>query len=174
MTKARDNATQGGLVLLSRQSFTEAYSVSFNNVFSSSYKGYRVNFEKIYGDFSDNVYFNFRVGSQDTFNGYDSSILTSNASNTTIESTRVSNGYQAQIIQYVSSSDYPSAGFMDIYGVGSTSQKPNLVGQIWSQDNNYILNNFGASIRNSNIYTGFSISGMQSSLYGTISVYGMK
>lgn len=42
MTKARDNATQGGLVLINKSDFTAASSVSFNNLFTSTYTSYRV------------------------------------------------------------------------------------------------------------------------------------
>ncbi len=42
MTKARDNATQGGLVLLNNTSFTTASTITLNNVFTSAYDSYKL------------------------------------------------------------------------------------------------------------------------------------
>jgi hypothetical protein len=44
MTRAREIATQGGLVLLNTTSFTAQASVSFNNVFTSTYDNYKIIF----------------------------------------------------------------------------------------------------------------------------------
>lgn len=42
MTKARDNATQGGLVLLNSTDFSAASTVSLNNIFSDNYISYKI------------------------------------------------------------------------------------------------------------------------------------
>ena len=42
MTRTRDVATQGGLVLLNTTTFSAQSTVSFNNVFSSTYDNYKV------------------------------------------------------------------------------------------------------------------------------------
>ena len=42
MTRTRDVATQGGLVLLNTTTFTSQSSVSINNVFSAAYDNYKI------------------------------------------------------------------------------------------------------------------------------------
>lgn len=44
MTKARDNATQNAMVLINKTDYTGISSLSFNNVFSSTYENYIINF----------------------------------------------------------------------------------------------------------------------------------
>jgi hypothetical protein len=44
MTKARDVATQGGLVLLNTTTFTAQTTIQFNNIFSSAYDNYLIDY----------------------------------------------------------------------------------------------------------------------------------
>ena len=65
MTRARDVATQGGLVLISSTDFSAVASMSINNAFSSTYQNYKV---LIYADPSADVNIDFRFRASGTDN----------------------------------------------------------------------------------------------------------
>lgn len=73
MTRARDVATQGGLVLTNRTTFTTASSVSLNNCFTSAYQNYRVVLNVSVGSVTNaDIYLRMRAnGTDDTSSNYE-------------------------------------------------------------------------------------------------------
>jgi hypothetical protein len=70
MTKARDVATQGGLVLLNTTSFSAAASVSVSNIFTSDYQNYKVVVNSIVAAGNPFLYGRFRENTTDKATGY--------------------------------------------------------------------------------------------------------
>jgi hypothetical protein len=87
MTKARDVATQGGLVLLSTTTITNAANTSFNNVFTSAYRNYKVSLDVTTNSTSTNrsIQLRYRAnGTDDTSSLYDYGIIARDAGNETV------------------------------------------------------------------------------------------
>ena len=64
MTRARDVASQGGLVLVNSTTFTAQSSISLNNVFSATYNNYSIDLNVT--SVSSNGSLGFRIGSSGT------------------------------------------------------------------------------------------------------------
>ena len=71
MTRARDVATQGGLVLLNTTNFTTASSISVNNCFSAAYPNYLVMLSISSASAYSDVFMRMRVnGTDNSSNNY--------------------------------------------------------------------------------------------------------
>lgn len=182
MTKARDNATQGGLVLLTPGStssgtvggsggitFTNASSISINNVFSSIYDDYLIKLEISNGTGSDTL---ARLRSNGTdasgANTYRFGHIYLNTNSTVGNSNR---------------SDYNTFNMVDFTTTSSSIdlqisapflQKPTYFrNDVWRTGDGLVIWNIGQhSLTNS--YDGITIYPNSGSITGTIRIYGYK
>jgi hypothetical protein len=65
MTRARDIATQGGLVLLNSTTFTAQTTIQFNNLFSSTYDNYLIDY-RVDTLVADTLYLKMSIGGTPT------------------------------------------------------------------------------------------------------------
>jgi hypothetical protein len=70
MTRARDVATQGGLVKIASTNFTSATTVNVNNVFNSTFDNYRILIESDYGSDGQDLRMKLRVAGADDSSNY--------------------------------------------------------------------------------------------------------
>ena len=71
MTRTRDVATQGGLVLLNTTTFSAVASASIDNCFTSTYANYFVTFQATQNTTTANIGFRYRVnGADNTTSSY--------------------------------------------------------------------------------------------------------
>jgi hypothetical protein len=70
MTRARDVSTPTALVLLNTTSFTAQSSVSFNNVFTSTYDNYRILFHAFAASANSVITLRLRLSGTDTTTNY--------------------------------------------------------------------------------------------------------
>lgn len=174
MTRAREVATDGGLVLLNTTTFTSQSSVSINNVFTSIYDNYKITFvtNSSYG--SGQVQTNMRLrsnGSDDSSGVYFWSRLYSGASVTGGSSANSATVWQ------IGDSSIPITRFsMDIH-LPAVSSVTSHVTQVSSYQvtgpNFYYIANAGITTSTTS-YDGFSIIPTSGTMTGTIKVYGYK
>lgn len=68
MTKARDNATQGGLVLINTTSFTTASTITVDNIFNSTYDSYKLILQGVQTSNGSETRIRLRTGGVDNSN----------------------------------------------------------------------------------------------------------
>lgn len=178
MTKARDNATQGGLVLLSETTFSAASTITIDNCFTSTYKSYYIALEPFgCSSYSASLYFRFRIGSGSPSNytsGYDGSCVYGNYNSTTVGNFGAGNTDKF-LFAYDAGGNGTSAnssgGHMFIRNVGLSSSYPVVNGQYFG---NSWGSNFNMENRNLQNYTGFSIYASTGNVNGTIKIYAYK
>lgn len=171
MTRARDIASNGGLVLLNSTTFTGQSSVSINNVFSATYDNYSIDLNVT--SVSTNGQIGFRIGSSGT---------------PVTTSTYYCGGYYS----YTASSSGVFASAAGTYGylggidAGAQScttfriMNPYLAQRTGYLSHHSILSstgyayNYGGSNTNSISYTDCFIVPTTGTITGTIRIYGIK
>jgi hypothetical protein len=174
MTKARDVATQGGLVLLNTTAFTAQSSVSINNVFNSTYDNYKITFvtNSSYG--SSQVQTNMRLrsnGTNDSSGVYFWSRLYSGASLTGGSSANSATVWE------IGDSNIPITRFsMDIHLPAASSVTSHVTQAASYQITgpNFFLITSSGMTTSTTSYDGFSIIPTSGTMTGTIKVYGYK
>jgi hypothetical protein len=164
MTRARDVATQGGLVLLNTTDFTTSSNVSFNNVFTSTYRDYLITISGV-GSTDNWLSLRLRAGGVDTATNYSfqrdssfgtSSSLTSFVSTTVFDASRIStNGFSSQMNIY-------TPQLAQITNVNTLGGQPAQFTRIVGS--NSLTTQFD----------GFSIYPASGTMTGTIKIYGYK
>jgi hypothetical protein len=171
VTKARDVATQGGLVLISSTTFSAQSSVSFDNVFSSAYDNYKIliNWEN-----SGNSYgrLRFRVdGADNTTANYHWFAMATGSGSTAYDAERATAATSILCgYSYTSTSSTEFTVFSPFL-----SKVTQLVGQ----NTNKQAANAGtySPIGHLNVttsYTGFTFLPDAGTVTGTIKVYGIR
>jgi hypothetical protein len=168
MTKARQNA-DSGLVLLTSASPSAASSVSFTDIFNSTYKQYRVVGNLSVASSSYGLLIRARVGSTDTTSGYYGSNFVTKYNGTTT------------IVQASNNASYLYAIVLQ----GTTAQTsfsfdvvPNGASVVFSgtgydpYESGPCL--FGGQVNTSGTVTGLTLFPGNSTITGTIKIYGYK
>jgi hypothetical protein len=170
MTRARDVATQGGLVLLNTTTFSAQSTVSINNVFSSTYDNYKVLVNLNSVSTTLNGQLRLRVsGTDDTSGFHYSSGISTIPTTTTISNWN----YQG------------TTSFIPFRAVGLGVSEINLFNPakpITTIVTYNSLTNFGDTQFNTGggqhlvntAYDGFSLIASTGNMTGTIEVYGYK
>jgi hypothetical protein len=173
MTRAREIATQGGLVLVSTSTFSAVSSVTLNNCFSSSYANYTI--ECNYTVSSPGGYLNLRLavgGTPLVTNGYTSIsqrlrsdastiIYTTDTSSVVIgagSNTNTAGGFNANIFNPFATEVTFANGFHSF----RETQTLNYTGI------------FSGQTQNSTSYDGLVFLTSVGNVTGTIKVYGYK
>jgi hypothetical protein len=178
MTRARDVATQGGLVLLNTTTFSAQSTVSIDNVFSATYDKYIITF--LAGVSSGGVVSNFRLrtsGTDNTASSYNTTFGRSTSLGTFAQVTSSESGNTVSTIAEYNNSISTYQGFTKFEIVNPfqsfiTNGMMDIV--VPHNVTTFIQRRFGAfSFNATTSFDGFSII-CASAQTGTIQVYGYK
>ena len=168
MTRARDVATQGGLVLLNTTTLSSSSSVTISNVFTSTYDNYLIQVSNFTGTIGQ---VNLRLTSSGTpaiTNDYrysgNYSLFTSGS-----YSGQASNGTSGFPVVYINSSP-PSAANITITNPAKTNNTCFLK---YGTNFDALTEHNGVHIL-STAYDGFTLFPESGTMTGTIKVYGYK
>lgn len=165
--------SSGAMSLITRSSFSNVASVTYDSVFSSTYGSYLVVIENIYcATTTDDLCIQMRYsGTTDTGNTYTNATIVSVNSGSTLT---VQNTGTTQWIATTSlgQSNESTRGHLFFYGVGTTSEPCGVNGQL-SNSNSSSYFTFGAANYTSRTYQGFLLKSSGANITGTVAVYGM-
>jgi hypothetical protein len=156
-------------VLITSTSFTNATTVTVDNVFSSTYKRYLVS-SQIAGGTTDQIYWQFRYGSTTQAASYYSA---ANIASYTGSSgiLGISNGSQMRL-QGNRGTSCAQNVWVDL--VGNTSEKGTILFQCWGSDQGEAFSGAGY-VNSAQTYTGFVLSNSAgaANMTGSLRVYGV-
>jgi len=164
-----------GLTLISTQTAADVASITFDNVFTSTYLSYLFVFNGVRSTssaFTGDLYFQFRYAGPTTqTTGYRYGITGVNYANAVITASSGS-ASQAIISRDLGDSSYKQSGHLFIDQVGQTSELPVASGQMVDTYAEEMVNiwTFNGTARN---YTGFIISTSSGNINGTFTLYGL-
>jgi len=174
VTRAREIATQGGLVLLNTTTFSAQASVSINNVFSATYTNYKVFIYVSSGSATGYVNMRLRAsGSDNSASTYNSSspYTFSNASTFNVENFASQSKFS---VNYCESNARNVFTTMEIINpqaseyTGYTMQATRFVPSV-------VVNYSGSGqFVNTNSFDGFTVYPDSGTLTGTIRIYGIR
>ena len=170
MTRTRDVATQGGLVLLNTTTFSAQSTVSINNVFSSTYDNYRMILNITSKGTTAHTNFRFRAsGSDNTASSYNWTASYYLASNN-FQSYRTTNASLAQVWNSIGQ-DREQAS-MEIYGPNlAATTAASISGSHGAGDINW---NGSLGHGSNTQFDGFTIYPSTGTLTGTFRIYGYR
>jgi hypothetical protein len=166
-------ASGGSLKLIQRTSFSNVASQAFDDVFTSTYKAYRVVIENINGATgTDDLQMQYRYAGPTTqttnyfgprfYLIYTGSVTASNMNGAT----------EQTMMNQIGSGAEPTSGTIDFYQVGNASARPYAYAQMQCAfegtfDFSYAWNS------TARVYTGFLLKSSSSNVTGTVSIYGL-
>lgn len=169
------SASASGLTLIRRSTFSNVAGTgtTFDDVFTSTYKTYFVDIEKIYGTYADDLQLQFRYAGPTTqAANYNTSAITATAGSATVTNNTAANATEAMLSIYSGLSASPQAAALYFNGVGNASETPSYQGTNFNQESDSITIN-GGRCYTARTYTGFLLKGAASNIYGTVAVYGL-
>ena len=167
MTRARDVASNGGMVLINSTTFTAQSTISFNNVFSSTYDNYKLVISAT-GTTSANVNMRLRVGGVDNASAiYKRQFLRA-------IDTSVSGDYSFLTETNIVDIDTTTTGvcFTEIFSP-ALAAKTRILSNFNAGRNDYV-GLFYTNHDTATAYDGFSLLPSAGTATGTISIYGYK
>jgi hypothetical protein len=163
----------GALNFISRTTFSNVASQAFDDVFTSTYKAYRVVIENINGATgTDDLQMQFRYAgpTTQTTNYYGPRYYLIYVGSITADS--MNNTSEMKIIDQIGSGAEPTVGTIDFYQVGQSSQRPNAYAQVnCAYAGVFEFSYAWCSVART--YTGFLLKSSSSNITGTVSVYGL-
>jgi len=161
----------GGLTLITRTSYSNVASQTFDSVFTTTYKTYLIIVEKHEAvTVNDSFEFIFRYGSTDATGHNGNCIYATTGGIGTAAGT--TNAASLKVNIGSGSSVYPLNIVMFVHNVGTGSNiRPGIYGMGWEQFNTRMFDFAGSSDNNQN-HTGFKVKSSSSNITGTIAVYG--
>ena len=166
-------AAASGLTLISTQTVSNVASITFDNVFTSTYTNYLVVFDDIFNETtsSADLYFQYRYAGPTTQTSHTYAMNGANSASSviTVGATAQSS---ALLSRNMGQSTYRLSGQIFVSGVGNASRLAMGRGQTADTWGEEILNYFFyATVART--YTGFIISTSTGNLNGTFTVYGL-
>ena len=166
----------GSLRLITRTTFSNVASQTFDSVFSSTYKVFQIVFEKVTAvTGTDDFHLQLRYGSTTNTDGYASSAVRLPANSATW--TNVSPGTDGAFVllsQNIGETGYNgTSGIMYAFNIGNGSSQPSLIADTAD------VYNFGGQYRiatsatTERSYTGFILKSSSTNISGTVAVYGL-
>jgi hypothetical protein len=161
-----------GLTFISRTTFSNVASQTFDGVFDSTYYSYIAKIEYIYAvTNTDDLQLQFRYAGPTTQTAgyYGSSLLTYYSGTSQINTNNAAAG---TISDEIGASPQGIAAFINFNGVGNASEVPSYYGHATSfpGSGQYIFNAVQPTART---YTGFLLKSSSSNITGAVSIYGM-
>jgi hypothetical protein len=174
-TWATPSAATGAMTLITRSSFSNVASVTYDSVFSSTYGSYLVVFETFYAATeADDILMQFRYGSTTETSGTYRYVSIQTASNTsTVTGSNSGAGATSFMLADQSgNSAEPTRGNFIIpnAGVAGTAAMNGQLSNISASR----YSNFNGSLYTNQTYTGFLLKSSASNVSGTVAIYGMK
>jgi hypothetical protein len=172
MTRARDVATQGGLVLLNTTAFNAQSAISIDNVYTSSYANYFTTISYITAGTGD-IAFKLRASGTTTSANYNFQALEVN--NTSVSSSR-SNSQSSAAIGNWSNGDFRCSISFNVFNpqiATSTTYQTNSYASLGGF-NSAFLKLFAGNQSSTTQFDGFEVSTLSGTMTGTIKVYGYK
>lgn len=168
-------AVSGAMTLITRSSFSNVASVTYDSVFSSTYGSYLIVFETFYAATeTDDILMQLRYGSTTETSTTYRYVSISTASNTsTVTGLNSGSGISSWMLADQSGNAteptrghfiIPNAGVAGVAAING--QLANISASRYS--------NFNGSLYTSRTYTGFIVASSASNITGTIAIYGMK
>ena len=175
MTRARDVASQGGLVLISSSAFTTQASISFNNAFNSTYDNYKIVFHATANSASGTLQMRLRLAGTDTSTNYRSERLI--GTDTTTQAYPNTSGTDDFCIGnvHVSGSGTTIAN-LDIYSpaIARTTLVEGSGGLTEGANPNQVQYNYYGLQTDATAFDGFTILPSAGTITGTIKIYGYR
>jgi hypothetical protein len=168
-------STNGGLVLISRTTPTAAATLTFDNVFSSTYKTYMISLEQVTTSSSGSfMSFNLRYGSTtNTAASWFGGIFGASFAGVTFAGNVTSSGTSFRINTALDPAGNGSTFNLIVSGVGSASLKPGVITQN-AEYNSGVVRNGSAILQNdTQTYTGFILTNSTGNLTATVAIYGL-
>jgi hypothetical protein len=160
----------GGMQLISRVSFSNVASQIFDNVFTSSFKGYYINFENFSAvTASDDIQMQLRVGSSTITSGAYYGASYGVAYNSATFLTSIYSG-ASQFTIWTDSGNAANPSQLSFTYTNTTAPGWSGTGQVSSTATTFTC---GGNISGSNSYTGFLVKSSSSNISGTIAIYGL-
>jgi len=162
---------KAGLVLLNTTSFSAVSSQSFNDVFSSSYRNYKILFSNLSSSTFNNIQIRLRVsGTDNSSTNYTRQYLSAN--NASIGGARATGQTSWAEVALINGANNENSAWLDIFDPFTSTYTTALNQSAFLATGNMImtLTAYGLTVNTS--YTGFTALASGGTMSGTISVYG--
>ena len=171
MTRAREIASQGGLVLISSTPFTTASTISLNNIFSSAYQNYKMHFTLTAA--SDTGFANFKFTSSGTVSSlsqYRQAMVGYGAGGST-SNYNANGAAQGYLLDWFSGYVNPSYSEVTVYNPNVSSSTSYSVHLGWSA---FTMRTGGGSYFDNQVFDGMQITTSTGTITGTVKIYGIR
>ena len=167
-------STNGGLVLISRTTPAAAATLTFDNVFSSTYKSYMISLEQVTTSSPSFMSFNLRYGSTtNTAASWYGGIFGASFAGATFAGNATSAGTSFRINTALDPAGNGSTFNLIVSGVGSASLKPAVITQNAEYTNGVVRNGSAILQNDTQTYTGFILTNSAGNLTATVAIYGL-
>jgi hypothetical protein len=175
MTRSRDVATQGGLVLVNQASINATTTLSINNCFTSAYKDYRILITGYGVSNSQTFDAKLRASGTDLSSDYDGGVTGTDVTNAGVTTLYKRASTTSLCLGYMVNSSSRLANFQfDLFGPQQNTYKSASGLFMTANGGLYNYGGFiGNWINNTNRYDGISFIS-SGNWTGTIKVYGYK
>ena len=169
--------TTPGMTLITRSSFSNVASATFDSVFSSTYKTYIVNIEQLYSPSgnNDSSQMQMRYGTTtETGASYAGMNINGNYSTSTITGSNMSAANQILLTTFMGGgTGEPTTASLVIQNVGTGSSVGASINGFAQSNRNYTANFIGVTTNTVRNYTGFLLKNSAgANIYGTVAIYG--
>ncbi len=168
-------ATSPGLVLISRTTPTAASTLTFDSVFSSTYKSYMIMLEQVTTSSAGSfMSFNLRYGSTtNTAASWYGGIFGASFAGATFAGTTTNAATSFRISTALDPAGNGSTFSLIVSGVGSASLKPAVITQNAEYANGVVRNGSAILQNDTQTYTGFILTNSAGNLTATVAIYGL-
>jgi hypothetical protein len=175
VTRARDVATQGGLVLLNTTTFSAQSAVSIDNVFSSTYQNYKIETKFTQNTANSAHYMKLRVGGVDAAGNWRGGGTYNYATSNTLDSYRMNGGAEFAMGGGLSGSSFPAASFtiFSPYVVAPTIALATGFANNPTASYSWNLNAYH-DISPDASYDGIKFLATSGTITGTVRIYGVR
>jgi len=164
-----------GLNLISRSTPTAASTLTFDNVFSSTYATYMISLEQVTTSSAGSyMSFNLRYGSTtNTAASWYGGIFGASYAGATFAGNATSGGTSFRINTALDPAGNGSTFNLIVSGVGSASLKPGVITQNAEYPNGVVRNGSAILQNDTQTYTGFILTNSAGNLTATVAIYGL-
>ena len=168
-------ATGGGMTLISRTTFSNVASQTFDDVFTTSYETYFINIEEIYSaSAGDDLQMQLRYAGPTTQTAaYYMANYSANYVATSMSFTHSNNASQWTLSDNSGDTNDRLAAQFYINQVGNTSERAIINGSMINS-NKITAETMAGNAYTARTYTGFLLKSSSSNISGTVTIFGVK
>jgi hypothetical protein len=172
MTRARDVATQGGLVLLNTTTFSAVTSVSIDNVFTSTYQNYEIRLNVTGKSATGAIFLRYRAsGTDNSASSYTYATIYIRPTGTSAADAALNT--TATVIG-TSFAAYNVSSIVQVFNP-QLAANTDETHQSWSGDaSSFFSYQGGGTFSNTNVFDGFTIYPASGNITGTVRIYGVR